>query len=187
MKPINGRVFPVLLVLMLAGTGWVSAAQIEARAGFFLPASKDFREIYKNGLTFGVDITLPLSKSLCAWAGLDYFGREGKLSYTQEPTTLRITPLFVGIKLQGVQRLVNPYAAVAAGYFLYKETNAIGTASGGEFGVLAQTGLLIKLKGRVFLDIHGRYSSSRYNSGGTDPFTADLGGFQGGLGLAVRI
>jgi len=177
---------PLAAALLLAGTAWGAAVTFEVRAGYFVPAGAAVRDVYKNGLTFGADLTIPLSKGLCAWAGFDYFDKAGKLTYTQETTTIRIMPLFAGLKLQSMAAVVRPYAAAAAGYFLYKESNIIGTASGQRIGFLGQLGLLIKIKGPVWLDISTRYAWAKVTSGGEEPFTTPLGGFQGGLGAAVR-
>ncbi|MGZ7046068.1 MAG: hypothetical protein ACXVJK_07070, partial [Candidatus Aminicenantales bacterium] len=98
----------------------------------------------------------------------------------------RIMPLFAGLKFQSMAASVRPYAAAAAGCFLYKEANNIGTASGQRFGFLGQLGLLIKIKGPAWLDISTRYAWAKFTSGGEEPFTTQLGGFQAGLGAAVR-
>jgi len=172
--------------LLLAGTAWSSAFTFEARLGYFVPAGAGLRDVYKNGLTFGAEVAIPLSKGLCAWAGVDYFHKDGKLTFTQENTTIRIMPLFAGLKLQSMAASVRPYAAAAAGCFLYKETNIIGTASGQRIGFLGQLGLLIKIKGPAWLDISARYAWAKFSSGGEEPFTTQLGGFQAGLGAAVR-
>lgn len=175
-----------MVLLSLAGPAAAAAATLEARVGYFFPASEDFRDIYKGGLSFGADLTVPVWKSLCAWAGLDYFNKTGELTYTQEPTTLRVLPLFAGLKLQPSSGNVRPYAAAAAGYFLFKESSAIGTASGQELGLLAQAGLLVKIKGRTFIDFHGRYTSCVHTVTDPEAFSVQLGGFQGGIGLALR-
>lgn len=165
-----------------------SAVEVEARAGYFIPSSRDVRAVYPNGLSFGADISVPLLDVLSVWAGLDFFRKTGKLTYTEEPTTLRVMPAFLGLKLGSVRRSrpLRPYAAAAAGYFSYKETNVLGTASGGRFGLVAQAGLLVRLAGRVSLDLHGRYTMVKAPGKGEDASAAELGGFQGGLGIALR-
>ena len=187
MNRIRVRIFPVLLVFALSGPAWGSAVQVEARAGYFFPSSSGFRDVYRGGLAFGLDLSVPVWRSLWPWTGVGIFNRTGKLTFTQEPTTLRVMPLFAGVKLQSVSAAVRPYLAVAAGEFFYKETNVIGTASGRKFGLVAQLGLLVRVKGRVFLDIHGRYTTCKPTFDGAEPVTSQLGGIQGGLGLSVRI
>jgi outer membrane receptor protein involved in Fe transport len=97
-------------------------------------------------------------------------------------------PVFLGLKLGALRgaRPVRPYAAAAAGYFFYKETNVIGTASGGRLGLVAQAGLLVRLTGRVSLDLQGRYTMVKAPGKGEDAVATELGGFQGGLGIAFR-
>jgi len=186
MRRFVSTIAPLAAALLLTGTAWSSAVMLEVRAGYFIPAGAGVRDVYKNGLAFGADLTVPLSRRLCAWAGVDYFHKDGKLTFTMENTTLRIIPLFAGLKLQSVSAAVRPYAAAAAGCFLYKETNILGTASGQRLGFLGQLGLLVKIKGAFWLDVSARYAWAKFTSGGAEPFTTQLGGFQGGLGAAVR-
>jgi len=186
MKRIAAWISPAMCLIWLAGTAWGSAATVEARIGYFRPNSQDVRDVYKNGLVFGADLTVPLWKGLGFWAGADYIHKNGKLTYTLEDTTLRVVPLFAGLKLQSATAKVRPDGGLAAGYFLYKETNVIGTVSGSNLGLLAQIGLLVTVMRSVFVDFHGRYTSFRNKAGGSDAPTADLGGIQGGLGLAVQ-
>lgn len=164
-----------------------SATEVEARAGYFIPSSRDVRAAYRNGVAFGAEISVPLLNALSVWGGLDIFRKAGRLTYTEEPTTLRVMPVFLGLKLGSVRRsrAVRPYAAAAAGYFSYKETNVIGTASGGRLGLVAQAGLLVRLKGRVSLDFQARYTLVKAAGEGADTVATELGGFQGGLGIAV--
>ncbi|HVP90500.1 MAG TPA: hypothetical protein VMS75_04710 [Terriglobales bacterium] len=164
-----------------------SAVEVEARAGYFIPSSRDVRAVYPNGVPFGADISVPLLDVISVWGGIDIFRKTGKLTYTEEPTMLRVMPVFLGLKLGSVRRsrAVRPYAAAAAGYFSYKETNVIGTASGRRLGLVAQAGLLVRLKGRVSLDFHARYTMVKAAGQGADAVATELGGFQGGLGIAV--
>jgi hypothetical protein len=174
----------VLLLAGLAGTAWSSAVMFEVRAGGLRLNSQG---VYKIGLVVGADITVPVWKDLGLWFGADYYSKKGKLTFTLEDTTLRVVPLFAGLKLQAASSAVRPYVALAAGYFLYKETNVIGTVSGSKIGPVAQLGLLVRIKSALWLDLHGRYTSVRYKKvEEPEPLTADFGGLQGGLGLAFR-
>ena len=59
--------------------------------------------------------------------------------------------------------------------------------SGQKLGLVAQVGLLLRVHGRFYLDIHGRYTACRSTWGGMDTITSELGGYQGGIGVSVRI
>lgn len=170
-----------------AAASLCGAVALEARAGYFFPSSADFREVYKDGPAFGAEVTFSLGKSLGLWGGLDYFQKTGELTYTHEPTTLKILPLFLGLKLQAASGRVRPYAAAAAGYFLFKESNVLGTASGQEFGFLAQGGLLIRVTGRMSVDVSVRYTSCQHGVAGPEPLSVQLGGLQAGIGLAFHL
>ncbi|MGD1010326.1 MAG: hypothetical protein ABR951_09275 [Candidatus Aminicenantales bacterium] len=187
MKRIAAWVGPAMSLIWLAGTAWGSAVTVEARVGYLRPNSQDVRDVYKNGLVFGADFTVPLWKGLGLWAGADDDHKNGMLTYTLEDTTLRVIPLFAGLKLQSASGKVRPYVGLAAGYFLYKETNVIGTVSGSNIGLLVQFGLLVRITRSLSVDLHGRYTSFRNKASGSDALTTDLGGIQGGLGLAVRL
>src|SRR5512135_89373 len=101
------------------------AITLEARAGYFFPSSADFKSIYGNGPTIGAEASVSLGKILGFWAGLDYFNKTGALTFTQEPTTLRVLPLFAGLRVQAASGGLRPYAAAAAGYFIFNETNVL--------------------------------------------------------------
>jgi hypothetical protein len=174
------------LLSVSAGTAWGASAAAEVRAGYFSPASGDFRDVYEGGLAFGADVTVPLWKALGLWGGVDYFGRKGKLTYTGEETTIRILPVFLGLKLQAVSGVVRPYLAGAAGYYFYKEENPIGTASGQRLGFVVQAGLLVKITGPLALDVSGRMSSCKTKAEEPDVSATKIGGFQGGLGISLN-
>ncbi len=186
-KGLSAWTLTALVLLGPAAASAGAAVTLEARAGYFFPSSSDFRDVYKSGPAFGAEVTFSLGKSLGVWAGLDYFNKGGELTYTHEPTTLRILPLFAGLKFQAVAGSVRPYAAAAVGYFLFKESNVLGTASGQEFGFLAQAGLLFKIKNRLSLDLSVRYTACKHGLAGPEPVSVQLGGLQTGLGLAFRL
>jgi len=187
MKKTMVRCFAAAWLSVMAWAVPGRAVQVEARAGYFIPSSRDVRDVYPNGPAFGADVTVPIAKALYAWGGLDYFQRAGKLTLTAEPTTLRVMPFFAGLKLQSAGRSVRPYASAAVGYFFYREASVIGTITGSRIGLVVQAGLLLRIKGNVSIDLHGRYTTCRGKAGGTDPVTTELGGFQGGLGVSVGI
>jgi opacity protein-like surface antigen len=175
----------VLLGPVAASAG--TAVTLEARAGYFFPSSADFREVYKDGPAFGAEVTFSLGKIVGLWAGLDSFKKTGELTYTLEPTTMHIMPLFAGLKLQPASGSLRPYAAAAAGYFLFKESNVLGTASGQELGLLAQAGLLIKIKGRASFDVSVRYTSCKHGVTDPEPLSVQIGGLQAGIGIAFHL
>jgi opacity protein-like surface antigen len=175
----------VLTVLGLAGPAWSSSISLELRAGYHVPASAAFRDVYKGGPAFAGQLEVRLTKTLSLWAGAEYFGKTGKLTFTGEETKIRIIPLTAGLKAQLDSKSLCPYLAAGAGYFLYKEENIIGTADGSVFGFLGQAGLLFKATKFLYLDLYARYSAGRTKAAGPAILAAELGGFQGGLGLII--
>lgn len=185
---MSRRLIAVLVVLTglcLAGRAWGVSFSLEIRGGYHLPRSAEFREIYGGGLAFGGQIELRLTNSLSAWAGADYLGRTGRITFTGEETKIRIVPVTAGVKVQVASASVRPYAAAGLGYVLYREDNVIGPLRGGVLGFLGQAGVVIRLTSRLSLDLYGRFLAAKSKAGEPDVLSAELGGFQGGLGLVV--
>lgn len=153
---------------------------IQANASYFRPSDSAFKEIYGNSAVFGGEMSIALSKGLRLWVGGSCISRQGKLTLSGEPTELKIYPLFAGLKFFAAGPAVSPYIGLAAGYFLYEETNPLGSVKEGAAGFIGQAGISFKLLRPLSVDIFARYSICKIK-----PFEleADLGGFAAGLGL----
>ena len=170
----------------LGGAAFGTGLSVTVKAGYFFPTDTVFREVYKSGLVYGGEVTVPVAGALYLWAGADLFGKTGLLSVSEEKTKVRIIPLFAGLRAQFGKKNTRPYIGAAAAYFLFHEENPLGTISDSGLGLIARTGLLTRLAGALWLDIFADYRTCTVRTDGNDPLQAKLDGFSAGLGLAYR-
>ena len=185
-KRVGMAAIMALTVLGLAGNVGGADSSVTVKAGLFFPADKLFRQIYSGGLSFGVDVAVPLAGPLHLWAGAELFSKGGLIPVSEEATRVRIFPLYAGVRAQFGRKNLRPYVGAAAGYFFLHEENPLGTADDGGLGFLSQAGVQARLAGAFWLDIFAGYRACTVRSGGDDPLEAKLGGFSAGLGLACR-
>jgi hypothetical protein len=56
-----------------------------------------FLDIYGGGITYGLEMSTPVSRNFEMWIEGGYFSKAGWLTYTEEKTTLRIVPVGGGV------------------------------------------------------------------------------------------
>ena len=179
----------LVFALLLAGmttASWGAGVSLTFKAGLFFPSDSVFREVYKNGTVFGGELAVPVAGGLHIWAGAEYFGKSGRLSLSEEPTKVRIVPVYLGLRCHFGKSAVRPYLGAAAAYFLFKEENPLGSVSESGLGLLGQAGLLAKIGGPVWLDLFGNFRACTLRTDDPDPVEAKIGGFSGGAGLVFR-
>lgn len=186
MRPRRIVVATAAAFLVLSATAWAGGASLSMRGAYFFPKDEVFRDVYKSFPVFGAELHVPLSGPLGLVAGAEVFSRTGLLPLSEERTKLLIVPLSVGLRLQAVRGAVRPYLGAAGAWFFFHEENPIGEASESGPGFIAQTGLLIKIGGPVWLDLRADYRLATLTSDGDDPVKADIGGLAAGAGIAIR-
>lgn len=186
MKRTRLRFLIAAALVLSAGTAWGAGFSLTFKGGYFMPSDEVFKDVYGSGPVFGAEIAVPIAGGLHAWAGAEYFTKKGLLPVTEEETSMRIVPVFAGLRYHIGRSGVRPYLGAAAGYFMLHEENPLGTASESGFGFLVRAGLLIKIAGSVSFDLHGNYSSCTIKTDDLDPLDAKIGGLQAGAGLVIR-
>ena len=181
------RILIFCLAIVLSSSLAHGKFLIEAKGGYFLPSDKNFKIVYSGGkfgewISYGGEIGITLGRGVGLWAGGHYFNKKGKLTFTEEETTLQITPVYGGIKLRLSQSGVVPYLGFGVGYFQYKEESRIGKISKADIGYIGQAGLLFKL-GVIVIDFQASYSYCKVKPVDVE---ANLGGFQAGIGLGFE-
>lgn len=185
------RIFTFSLVLfMFSGVVYGGSFLIEAKGMYFLPKDQNFKDIYGAGNGFSLDwvcyggeIGITLFNGVSIWAGGHYFKNDkGKLSVTEEDTTLTIMPLYGGIKLRLSQGAICPYIGGGVGYFQYKEENIIGTVQKGDIGYIGQAGLILKVD-VLIIDLQVSYTYCKVQP---EDIEAHLGGIHGGIGIGFE-
>lgn len=169
-----------------AGAAWGAGTTLTLKGGYFIPSDSVFREVYSGGPVFGADLAVPIVGVLQVWGGAELFSRTGSTTLTEDETKVSIVPLYLGLRLEGGKKSLRPYLGVAAAYFLFSEKNVLGSISESGFGYLAQAGLLARLGGPVWIDVHAGYRGCTLRTDDPDPVEAKLDGLSACLGLAFR-
>ncbi len=175
----------VVALTLFAGAVPKLAAErfsLEAKGAYFMPTEQVFKDVYGGGPAFGAEVGVSLMGGLGLWAGVDYYTKKGKLTFTEEDTEITLMPVSGGIRLSLGAGMLRPYVGAGVAYVKYKETSVIGTVDKGDVGFLGQAGIRLYVSGGFFLDVQGRYSTCKAKPADV---TADLGGLQGGLGLGI--
>lgn len=186
MKNTTRAMVAVLAFAALAGGAWGAGVTATLKGGYFAPTNEVFRDVYPGGAVFGLDLAVPVGGVFRVWAGADFFSKTGALTLSEEETKVRIVPLYVGLRCEFGQTGLRPYIGAAAAYFMFHEENVLGTVSDGGIGFLAQAGVLLRIGGPVWLDIHAGYRGCTLKTDDEDPLEAKLDGIHAGFGLAFR-
>jgi len=179
------KIFGVAAMLAVC-IGPASAADVifEGKVGQFSPTDSNFRGIYGGGLIFGGEARLGIWDNIMLWAEGKYFKKTGKLTYTQENTTLKLTTGAAGLLYAlPVGASVRLYAGAGLDYVSYNEENIIGSVSKTGTGFAAKVGFYAALV--KFLVVDGYYEFSSVKMTPAD-FEINVGGHELGVGLGVR-
>ena len=176
----------VLALAVPAGSAWGAGVSLAFKGGYFFPSDAVFKETYGNGPVFGADISVRLSGGLAVWAGADYFGKTGALTVSEEETKVKIIPVFLGLRYRFGKSIVQPYVGAAAAFFLFEESNVLGSVSENGLGFLGQGGVLIAIGGRFAVDIFANYRACTLRTEDPEPLEANIGGLTAGGGLVIR-
>ncbi len=175
----------ISLMICLLGIGTLSYSiswSFKAKATSFRPSDEYFREIYGNGICYGGELDVGLTRNIFLWAGVDYKSKKGKMTLTQEETKIRILPISAGAGYQFHLGAVNPYLGAGIGYFDYKEESPLGAVKKGNMGFVGQGGVLLVV-GPLLIDFQAGYSYCKVKPAEVD---ADLGGLCLGVGLGFE-
>lgn len=176
------RILVVLLLGCLALPA-AGAASFGIKAFYFIPSEQAFKDIYGAGPLYGAEIGFTLKGPVGLWIDGLYYSGKGKLTYTQEETKLTLLPIGLGIRLDLTQGAVRPYAGAGIRYYIYKETNVIGTAEAKGVGFVAFAGVNLRIAKGLLFDLRAAYSSCSLTPA---DFKINVGGIELGGGLAVE-
>jgi hypothetical protein len=176
----------VILGLFLTVTAGAAAGEtvsIQARGAYFIPSEAVFKEIYGESPVYGGEVSLKIMGGLSIWVAGNYFNKTGKLTFTEESTTMTLIPVFGGLQYEFLSGRIRPYIGAGAGYILYMEENPIGKVEDGGLGFMGRAGMRVLITGPLFLDLQASYSVCKVKPAGIE---ADLGGIQAGVGLGLQ-
>lgn len=181
-----------LAIIWLLFLPWALRAnpvRLEINSAFFYPSEKAFREIYGEGLKYGLDLSLNFWKRLEFHLESNYFVKKGKLTFSQEDTKLKLVPLSANIRWVFLQRRLNLYGGAGLTYIFFEEKNPLGKVRANKIGPMAKIGCFTRLKGwgKLFksfvIDAHLSY---HYCPMQPAQIKFDAGGVNLGLGLGFE-
>lgn len=169
---------------------------IEGRLSCFIPQSSLVRDIYGYcGINYEVEGTIPAWKALNVWWALDYVSLNGKSEGLEDPTTLRIFPITLGLKALFRTRWFQPYFGLGMRYFFiwnhndspYVQSNVSKNGMGG----VAEIGTLFQPIRHFVIDIFANYSYRKFDthyssSSNTAGNSLNVGGWNLGGGIGYQ-
>lgn len=172
----------IIAIAMALMSAQVFAFKIEAKGAYFMPSEKAFKNIYGGGPIVGAEIAFKLFGPVDMWIEGNYFTAKGKLTYTEEATTLKIIPAGCGLRYTYSPGKVSLYGGAGARYYQYEESNPIGTAKKGGVGFVVNGGACLRLAGKLFLDVRLGYAYCQMKPA---DFKINIGGLEAGGGLVI--
>lgn len=160
------------------------AIKIGPYAGFFQPRDANLKLIYGEGdVIYGGRLGIHIWQGFYFWLSLSQFKVIGKTTFSEDKTTLTLTPLSAFLRGSLHLGFFNPYAGIGFTYMTYKEDSGIGSIPPGNGSNTAyEAGFELKMNRHFILDFCARYDLIKVNPTG---FPVDLGGLQAGLSLLV--
>jgi opacity protein-like surface antigen len=153
------------------------------RFGYFL-ASKEFKDIYGNGVVFGGELRLG-GRRITGWLEGNYRARTGKFSFTKEETKVNVLAIEGGAlyKIKIKSGNIMPYVGAGLGYYMYDEKNEpIGEAKKNQIGFCVVGGASMRVFKSLALDCRIKYSTCSMQPA---DFKINIGGLTFGLGLGL--
>jgi len=178
MKKIYILLSALLLVSILFPR---DAVKIGPYTGYFSPADKEFKKIYKGeDFIYGLKLGVRIWKEFYLWLSGMQFKKTAETTLLHDITTLTLQPITLSLRYTFNLGGVNPYLEGGYTYIFYKEESAIGDVDGEGKGYALDTGIEFKLSSRFVIDLGVRYSRATVRPTG---FDVRLGGVQAGISL----
>ena len=168
------------LFLLLSGLAFGQGLSIKMKFSFFVPQENYFESIYGGGFTYGTEIDIVLWKKIDLWASGYFFSKQGELTFTKDPTDLKIFPIEWGLRYRFLSKRINLYAGIGLGYVSLKESNFIGDVSTRNMGWNLGLGGFVTLFQNLILDVFVRYSWCIVNPAS---IKVNIGGYDIGMGI----
>lgn len=152
---------------------------IFGRYGRFEPSDKTFKTVYGPGPIYGGEIRMRLIGGFYLSLEGGYFNKQGRLTLTQDETTMTIFPIDAMIVFHALPGFVLPYIGAGGTACNYREKNVIGTVDDWGFGFVVCAGITTCWK------VIGIDAQIKYHSVIVKPQEdkVDLGGLTFSVGL----
>jgi len=104
---------------------WPSAI-IFVRYGSFSPSDEIFKSVYRSGPVYGGELRLHAAGGFYLSLEGGYFKKTGKLTVTQERTTMTVFPIDAMVVFHALSGSIMPYIGAGGAACKYTEKNVIG-------------------------------------------------------------
>lgn len=150
-----------------------------------------FQEVYGNGgIYYNAELSfvLPFStKYLDVWAGVSQFQADGKSTFYDEDTRLKITVFSLAVRYLIKPAKLTPFFGWGLDYYSYKETLPVGfvvqSVGGYDLGYHVQGGVYFRLSPGFFAKSLVKYNAAKTTENGIE---VNLGGMEYAFGLIYR-
>jgi hypothetical protein len=163
-------------------------SSLMGRVGFVLGTESAYRDVYGVGVVIGSEMRIaipgPFDRRLIAWAEGNYRGQNGQLSYTGDPTKVKVTALEGGLLYRITRGNLSAYVGGGIGYYIFSENSvSMGAVSENNIGYCGVAGASLPVGGRLLFDVRLKYSASNMQPA---DFPITLGGLTLDAGFGVR-
>jgi hypothetical protein len=128
------------------------------RYGSFSPSEKIFKTVYGSGSIYSGELRLHVKSGFYLSLEGGYFKKTGKLTATQEPTTMTIFPIDAMVVFKPLSGHVMPYAGVGGAMCKYTEKNVIGEVNEWGYGFAIFGGVTTRWRS-IGIDARVKYGS----------------------------
>ncbi|MFW6124434.1 MAG: outer membrane beta-barrel protein [Acidobacteriota bacterium] len=174
----------LLIILFTAGSVFASDYRIELKMSCFNPQEQVFKDIYGSGSMCGIKAEKSrVYKKFGIIVEAGYFEKKGKLTFTKEDTTVKITFLGPGIIYQLTKGRFDLYGGAGFRYYYFEERNPIGHAQKGGVGYFLSVGTYIHITKKFYADVSVNYSGCQVKPA---DLKVEIGGIEAGIGLAYK-
>jgi opacity protein-like surface antigen len=136
---------------------WPSAL-VFVRYGSFSPTDEIFKTVYGNGPVYGGEFRLHIRGRFYISLEGGYFKKTGKLTVTQDPTTMTVFPIDAMVVFHALSGYIMPYVGAGGATCKYTEKNVIGKVNEWGYGFAVCGGITAHWRS-IGIDARVKYSS----------------------------
>jgi hypothetical protein len=152
-------------------------------AGFYQPRDANLKTIYGDGdVIYGGRLGIHIWQGFYFWVSASQFKVIAKTTFSEDKTTLTLTPISAFLRGSLHLGFFNPYAGIGFTYMSFKEESEIGNTTGNGSNTAYEAGFELKMNRHFIMDFCARYDLIKVSPTG---FPIDLGGLQAGVSLLV--
>ncbi len=159
--------------------------------GYIALQDEVFQEVYGNGgVNYKAELSfiLPFStRYLDVWTSVSQFQADGKSTYYEEDTKLKITTFSLAVRYLIKSNKLTPFFGIGMDYYSYEETLPEGfivpSVGGSDLGFHVQGGVYYRFTPGLFIKLLVKYNTAKTTENNID---VNLGGMEYALGLIFR-